>query len=226
VILLEDVVNNADKYKIVIFLNSFVDTPALHAAFDALRKRNVKIVVAYGAGFIDDKGLNINGMNALTGLHFKQIDDGSLKVSFNGKRATGDNYPVNPRFTITDEDAVVYGKYLDTGEVAVAEKANIVFHGGARLDTAFIRDIARKEGVHIYIDTDENLHASNDIVSIHARSKGVKTIRLPRRCDVIEIYSGRTVARDTDVIEIPMEAFDTQVFLLGEQLIKNRKIIQ
>ena len=94
------------------------------------------------------------------------------------------------------------------------------------LDTAFIRDIARKEGVHIYIDTDENLHASNDIVSIHARSKGVKTIRLPRRCDVVEIYSGRTVARDTDVIEIPMEAFDTQVFLLGEQLIKNRKIIQ
>ena len=216
VILLEDVVNNADKYKIVIFLNSFVDTPALHAAFDALRKRNVKIVIAYGAGFIDDKGLNINGMNALTGLHFKQIADGSLKVSFNGKRATGDNYPVNPRFTITDEDAVVYGKYLDTGEVAVAEKGNIVFHGGARLDTAFIRDIARKEGVHIYIDTDENLHASNDIVSIHARSKGVKTIRLPRRCDVVEIYSGRTVARDTDVIEIPMEAFDTQVFLLGE----------
>ena len=67
--------------------------------------------------------------------------------------------------------------------------------------------------------------SSRDIISIHARSKGVKTIRLPRRCDVIEIYSGKTVARDTDVIEIPMEAFDTQVFLLGE-LDKIRKAIQ
>ena len=66
------------------------------------------------------------------------------------------------------------------------------------------------------MDNDENLYASNDIISIHAKSKGVKKIRLPRRCDVVEIYSGRTVARDTNVIEVPMEAFETQVFLLGE----------
>ena len=216
VIMLEDVVRNADKYKVVIFLNSFTNTPALHAAFDALRKRNVKIVVAYGAGFIDDKGININDMNALTGMQFKQIADGALKVSFDGKRATGQNYPVNPRFTVADSDAVAYGKYLDSGEVAVAEKNDIVFYGGALLDTAFIRNLARKQGIHIFMEDDENLYASNDIISIHAKSKGIKKIRLPRHCDVVEIYSGRTVARDTDVIEVPMEAFETQVFLLGE----------
>ncbi|MBP5670760.1 MAG: beta-galactosidase, partial [Victivallales bacterium] len=112
VLLLEDVVRNANKYKVVIFLNSFTDTAALHAAFDALRRNNVKIVVTYGAGFIVDNGLSVNAMNTLTGLHFKQIDNGSLKVSFDGKGATGDNYPVNPSFTIPDEDAVVYGKYM------------------------------------------------------------------------------------------------------------------
>ena len=81
------------------------------------------------------------------------------------------------------------------------------------LDTEFIREYARKKGVHIYCDTRENLCAGGNIVSINARSAGRKTIHLPRKCRVEDIYSGEVVAENASEITLDMKAFETRTFL-------------
>ena len=100
--------------------------------------------------------------------------------------------------------------------MAVARKGNVIFYGGAALDAQWLREIARWSGVHIYTETDDNFFAGGNFLCIHADSVGIKTIRLPRRADAVEIYTGEVLGRDTDCLEFPMKAFETKVILLGD----------
>lgn len=220
IILLSDVERLADKYKMVIFLNAYKDKPELRSALAALRKNNVKTVITYGAGFIDDNGFSAASASACTGISLDIAEPGSLKVKFTNGNTSGSAYEAEPKFKVTDENATVLGRYVDSKDVAVAEKGNIVFYGGTLLDPTIMRSIAEKAGVHIFIDSEDNIHASKDIFSIHANHKGKKLISLPEKSDVIDVYSGEVVARNTDSFEIDMNAFDSRVFLLG----KERKI--
>ena len=79
-----------------------------------------------------------------------------------------------------------------------------------------MREIARQAGVHIYTETDDNFFAGGDFLCIHADSTGEKTLRLPRRTDAVEIYTGEVLGRDTDCLVFPMKAFETKVIRLGD----------
>ncbi len=213
VILLPDVKKVASKYKMFIFLNAFADSDELEKAFAVLRKNNLPTIITYGAGFIDNNGFNTATMSKLAGMTIANTQPGWLKLDWNQGGSIGSKYEVNPRFAVEDASAKPFGKYSDNGAVAVAEKGNVLFYGAATLDTEFIREYARKKGIHIYCDTRENLCAGGNIVSINARSAGKKTIHLPRKCRVEDIYSGEVVADNANEITLDMKAFETRVFL-------------
>ncbi len=214
-IMLEDVPAFADKYKLVVLLDAFQDSPQLRQAMDALKAAGTTVAVAYGAGFMDEKGVNRQRMQELLDIQLEETAPGALRVQFPDGHAAGAEYPVQPRFTVTDPKATVLGTYADGGAVAVARKGNLFFYGGALLDTGFLRETARSAGVHIYLESGDNLFAGGDILSLHAISPGTKTIQLPRVTDAVEIYSGEILGRNTDTLSIPMESFETKVILLG-----------
>ncbi|MBP5300663.1 MAG: hypothetical protein J6Y80_04590 [Victivallales bacterium] len=216
VIMLEDVPAVADKYKMVVFLDAFQDSPLLRESLAALKTAGTTVVVAYGAGFMEPTGVDADAMSRLLGIQLAETAPGALRVEFPDGRECGAEYPVQPRFTVADTDAEALATYAEGGAIAAARKDKVFFYGGALLDTAFLREAARAAGVHIYMESGDNLFAGGDILSLHAITPGTKTIRLPRVTDAVEIYSGEVVGRATDTITLEMDSFETKVILLGD----------
>jgi hypothetical protein len=64
-----------------------------------------------------------------------------------------------------------------------------------RLPSDVLRSIAREAGVHIYNDQPDALYANDNLLAIHAGEKGgERTLSLPRRAQVVELFSGRVVS--------------------------------
>ena len=214
VILLEDVAKTAGKYKVVIFLNSFVDTPEVREAYQALREKGVAVVTVYGAGFLTPKGVSVESLSELAGMTVANAAGGTLQVAFPEGAKCGGDYTMETRFAVADPEAELLADYADGTAGAVARKGNNYFYGGAYLSPAFLREVVRRQGVHIYLETNDNLYAGAHVLSVHAVAKGEKAIRLPRKCTVEDVYSGETLGEGIDVFTISMEAMETRVFLL------------
>ena len=217
-LLLEDVPRLAGKYKLVILLGVYADTPKLRAALAALKAAGTRVVVVYGAGFIapDKSGFSASAMNELLGMKIDMAEPGSIKVVFPDGRAAGADYMTFPRFRVADPKATVLARYAnDRNSVAAAMKGDMVFYGGALLDADLVREIARGAGVHVYCDTGDNLAAGNGIVSIHSNRPGVKTIRFPKATDVMDLFTGEVLGRGVAEVSFPMRAFQTRVLITG-----------
>lgn len=77
-----------------------------------------------------------------------------------------------------------------------------VVSANPKLESGDLRAIARQAGVHIYSDSNEPLYASGRYVALHSASGGPRRLALPRECaTVTELFSGRVVGRNTNVIE-------------------------
>ena len=218
-LMLEDVPRLAGKYKLVILLGAYADTPKLRAALAALKAAGTKVLVVYGAGFIDpDKsGFSASAMNELLGMKIDIAKPGSIKVGFPDGRTAGADYMTHPRFRVADPGATVLAHYAnDRKLVAAAMKDNAVFYGGALLDANLVRKIAREAGVHIYNETEDNLTAGNGIVSIHCSRPGVKTVRFPKATDVVDLCTGEVLGRNVAEVRFPMKAFETRVLVTGD----------
>ena len=91
-----------------------------------------------------------------------------------------------------------------------------VFSGAWQLDVPFIAGLERKAGVHVYCDSGDPVEANDRLFTLHARSPGVKTVRLPRRATVLDVFARRIVARDADSFAFPAELHSTHLFYFGE----------
>ena len=212
--MLQDPRSLAD-YKLVIFAGAFLDSPQLREALDVVRTNDATTLVLYGAGFLSKAGIDVEGMSELLGIHLRETPSGSLRVKFSKDRESGVDYPAQPRFAVSEENAEVLARYADDDAVASARKGKVIFYGGVALDAPFLREVARSAGVHIYTETDDNFFAGGNFLCIHATSTGDKTIRLPHRTDAVEIYTGEILGRDTDCLVFPMKVFETKVIVLG-----------
>lgn len=214
VILLEDVARNAARYKLVVFLNAYRDSEALRQAVTAVRNAGSTAVFTYGAGFIDEEGFSGEKTGDLIGMDVEKAGPGSLRLEWQDGHCTGADYRIEPRFAVTDSEAIPLAVYADDGTPAVARKGRIVFYGGAALDVGFIRSLAREAGAHIYVETGDNLYAGASCISIHALCAGDKRISLPGRFTVVDAISGETLAEDADSFTVRMDAMDSRIFLL------------
>jgi len=215
-IMLPDVLKSGKKYKMVIFLNSFKDTPALRKAIQYLRENKITTVFTYGTGFIDNNGFSLKTLSECVGMKMEEAKPGNLRIRFPNGAIAGQDYWVKTRFQVADRSATPLAKYADNGKVAVAKKGNTYFYGTTDLDHNFLQSVARSAGVFFFSDTNDNVLASKDIVSIHTAGGGHKTIHLPKVADVVDIYSGKVVARQTNSFQFDMKPFETRVFLYGK----------
>ena len=214
IILLEDVAKTAGKYKVVVFLNAFADTPQVREAYQALREKGATIVTVYGAGFLTPDGISSTSLSELAGMTLKPCSAGTLQMSFPNGTKYGADYPVETRFAVADTQTEMMAEYADGTAGAIARKGKNYFYGGAYLSPAFLREVAEQAGVHIYLATDDNLYAGAHVLSVHAIAKGEKTIRLPRECTVVDVYSDELIAENATQFTILMGATETRVLLL------------
>ena len=91
-----------------------------------------------------------------------------------------------------------------------------VFTAAVPVPASLWRNLARYAGAHIYCESNDILMADKTVVALHSARPGPKTIRLPGRCRVTDVVTGKLVGRRADTIRFTLERADTRVFRLGK----------
>lgn len=96
---------------------------------------------------------------------------------------------------------------------AAAQKPKVTFAcEDEKLTSDQVAARLNEAGVHRYLDTGDLAHAGCGYLMVHATSAGVKTIRLPEACDLIEIFGASPMRTGVKTFEEPMKYGETRVW--------------
>jgi hypothetical protein len=86
------------------------------------------------------------------------------------------------------------------------------FYDSRTFDVTRIRDLARQAGVHVFVDDDHEdvLYANESLIVLHSGSSGRRTLRLPQKCDVTDLVSGKTW-HAADRVALEVAEFETRL---------------
>jgi hypothetical protein len=219
-VLAEDLWRNPGDYKLYVFENAFFDDPKIREAVKRLRERNCAMLWLYAPGYQSLDGLSLDGMKALTGFEFGRLAAPAVaQVKFPDGRMMGiPDEKVTPLFFVKDADDVL-ARYAD-GSAGVAVKrtgkALGVYTGAWRLDVPFIREVLKRSGVHVWCESDDPVEANGNLFTLHARTPGIKKIRLKGKTDVLDVFARRIVARGVDAFEFSAPLHTSHLFYCGD----------
>ena len=77
-----------------------------------------------------------------------------------------------------------------------------------------MRQRLSEAGAHVYLDTGDVVFSGRGYLTVHASNQGVKRIRLPRRCNVREIFGAVADRKDVTEFDEKMEFGETRVYFL------------
>jgi len=89
-----------------------------------------------------------------------------------------------------------------------------VFSSAPMLPPRLMRNIAQVAGVHTYIDTEDVVWASKSMVAVCVKDAGKRVVRLPRKANVRDLYSGESVGQGVDAFEADFADRATRVFVM------------
>jgi len=226
-IYLEDVPRLADKYKFFIFLADFAASKEFTAAIEALKKRNVGVLIAYGAAFTGrSKDVDAELMSQELGMQFKRTAAGPLKINITDTTSFapgelqqlcyGPEYTTDPRFAVIDKNANIMGHYSDNKAAALAAKKvgkmQLYFSGSTHLTADLMRALARKSGVFINHNGNDHLFAGYGIYTLYTVRAGKKTIYFPHKAKLVtDVFTGEVLGRNVENITLDMPAHATLV---------------
>lgn len=124
-----------------------------------------------------------------------------------------------PEFYAEDKNAKTCAYILENGHPALSVKEcdgfTSVYCASKYLSSDIVRNIARFAGCHIYTDSDDVLYANKYYVAIHGTKSGTKTIKLPQKCKVTEVYENKVYCENSDIIEFNLNKGETKMFEIG-----------
>jgi hypothetical protein len=118
-----------------------------------------------------------------------------------------------------DPEAAVLGYLTGSAEPGLLLKHmaewTSVYSAAAPIPPALLRNLAKFAGVHVYLDTDDIVHANASFLSVTTNSGGPRTIRLPRACDVVDTSTGMVITRGSARFDVDLPAASTRLYFLG-----------
>ncbi len=217
------------KYKV----NLFLAAPTISAAQIEWVKQNLQkdgniVIFVSSAGISSDKGTFVDNIVQLTGMKVKYNPETSSHFRIkplsgvNDKLAAGlkDNVlseTMQPLFYIDDESVVAFGEITGTGKTGWAVKrfkdwTSIYIAVPGAFTPELIRNIVREAGMEPIGPCNDVTYAGNGFITIHALSNGSKTLRLPSKCDLLDLASGKPAGKNIDTISFQMQAGETRWF--------------
>jgi hypothetical protein len=170
-------------------------------------------------------------MDRLTGMHFERIPDktsAELQMSDGRKMGVPDKV-FEPMFRCVSEGADIIGRYAngDAGATVLSTgKAKSVFCGTWRPDVKFLAEVESMAGVHRFSDTDDPVEANSRLVTLHARRAGRKTLKLPRKTDVVDVFERKIIAKNVDSFSFEAELHSSHLFYYGEDAAKVLEMLE
>ncbi|MFA6713881.1 MAG: LamG domain-containing protein [Victivallaceae bacterium] len=126
------------------------------------------------------------------------------------------------QFAVSDDKKInVLGRYADTQGIAYAARQfpqwTSVYIGSIYPPAAIWKGIARYAGVHIYSDFDEDIvYHNKSFLALHTSVSGKRTIKLPEKCDVYDLFEGKCVGRNIERFSLFIPAKTTNLFFTGD----------
>ena len=91
-----------------------------------------------------------------------------------------------------------------------------IWIGSVMAPADLLRAFAKRAGCRLYCDGDEIIYASRSFLCIHTRGAGKRTFNLRRPADVVEVFSGKTMARSATSFADDIPAYRTRLYFLGD----------
>ncbi len=228
-LLAEDLADNPGNYKLYIFVNTFTYDAKFLAAVNKLKERDCTLFWVYAPGYTYQGKNSLENMKVLTGFDFAKAETPVMPaVQLADGRWMGTRTArIAPIFAVKPAKGVtVLGTYEDGSAGYAATKvgkANSIFCGAYQFDVPFLTALAKTAGAHIYSDSSDPMEANASLFTLHARFPGKKTIRLPKKTNVIDVMNRKLIAKNVDSFTFDAPIHSSWIFYYGddaEELLK------
>lgn len=203
--------------RLFLFMTSFAPTAADRKAINALKGNGRVLVFFYAPGLYRDGKLDESAMSEMTGIRLRMTrTPAQLRAALKNGESVGIKDTVSPVCYAEDAAASVLGSFAD-GRAAIVMKPQkgwtAIFSAVPMLPASMLRGFAKTAGVHQYIDTEDVVWASRNLLAVCVHQAGTRRIRLPRTSAVRDLYTGEEIAGATDSFEAPFAQYATRVFV-------------
>ncbi len=156
----------------------------------------------------------------------------SLARALNLERL-GEPEACEPSFYAISESGEVVGEYIDTGlpSLAVCDHGTwkAVFVGERVLTPEMVRAFVRWAGGHVWLDTNDVVHARLPILHIHAHKAGMRTLQLPEPLALYDPNEGAFVMESGTQYRLFLQEGESRLLLAGtrtqlEALLQGQRI--
>ncbi len=175
-------------------------------------KKLTGINIKYLTGGIDHSIVTLRSQSPLSfGLSEKQ-DTASVE------KAAGDltlpvksqRYYHGPYFFVDDPGVQMLAKYQQTGQGAIAVKkfpawTSVYVASPGGLSPELLNNICRDAGAYVCSRPGVDLFLNDNFISIHGIVPGYYTFTLPRKCNVRNLFNGKIIVRNTNIIQMWVE---------------------
>jgi len=91
-----------------------------------------------------------------------------------------------------------------------------VYCAAPYLHKALLRRLGTDSGAHVYLQTDDLVHASRELLLVNARRAGIKEFRWPRKVQVVmDLYTGKTLAENAARWTVKLRKYETRFVFAG-----------
>ena len=213
----------ASQYRLVVFLDTIYLSAAERTAIRARVACGGRTLLwQWACGLIDDRGVSPEALADITGIRIglKEHAGPLLVESFlTGDRLTyGTDRDMGPHLFGQDPDAQVAGWNLHRGDAGLLLKSlsdsHAVWSAAPAVPAPVLRKIARDAGVHLYTEAGDQVFAAPGWLALHAAVDGERTVRLPARASVRNVFSGTVLGSQTTEFRVRVRRGDTELWML------------
>lgn len=158
------------------------------------------------------------------GIKLKNFGAGPLDADDSGARNIGPMFYVD---VSKDKDVTVLGILDVLCEPGLVVRKmdgyTSVYCSAPYIHNAMLRKIGKDSEAHIYVDTDDLIHASKDLLLINAKQDGIKKINLARKAQtIVNLYTGKEIADNCQQFSIKMKKHETSFFFAGSKSVSDK----
>jgi hypothetical protein len=203
--------DRAPEYRMYVFLNCFAPSERERRLIEQKVKRGGHVVVwVWAPGLIRNDRIDVAAMEALTGIRLalgEQAAPLQVRVASGPKHwvraAGGTTYgverPFAPVVFAQDGQGTILGTLVEGGGASLVVKQfngwTSVYSSAPVLPHDLLRALAQRAGAHLYAPAGDVVYANRSLLAVSVNEGGARTVHLPRRADVFDLYEGREIGR-------------------------------
>ncbi len=207
------------RERLLLFTTSFAPDAQQRADVEKLKGDGRVLFFLYAPGVYQGDAFDPAAAESFCGIRLKQLPGSQkLRVTLASGESYGAPEEVSPIFVADDPQAEVLGTLPDGSPGLVVKRFptwTAVFSAAPLPPATLLRQFADQAGVHGYTAPGDVVWACHDLVAVCVKDAGSRQIRLPRQvAQVVDLYTGRTVAENATEFTTDFADRATRIFLL------------